>query len=627
MKGKILNILLLNWLIGWTILLIGRIALIVLYIPLSEIAANTQFLPLALWNVVRFDFQTLAYIAILPALTCFIASFLKRKEWVTAFLRYYFTVTYTLLTVLVLADLSFYKNFGEHFNITVFDFFNEEPLTLVQTFWQEYPVVWMLLIIILIAALLWHSSSHIVKPSSPLGGIRGGLYIAFLIVCMRGSVTEFPLQAEDLYVSPSKEFNAWVTNATYSLKKAYSEKKKAFKFCADEELLATYGFKSIDEAWQASGIPGRSLFSTVTDSRATDSLNVVVILSESWSGYLLDMAMHRHDVDLLCGMGTHLADDLLFQNFQSVQNGTIATIENVSIATPFPRLYMSKYRYVQMPTSIALPFNQSGYETTFMSGMDQGWENVGEGLTCQGFKHIQSKYELLNRHPDYKYNSVGIFDHYVMDALFQQLSEHREGKQFILLMTTTNHPPFVYPDDVSLPDVPQAFYDDPAFANDPDVQQKYIRGFQYANQSLARFLTRLKASPLARNTIVVITGDHNVRTALRYGKAKGEVPDSWAHRVPLYIYLPPSLRTTTDTAKWGCHYDIMPTLAPLALKPGTRFLNVGQNLLSDSLTQGNTYSYNTALTLSAQQYHATAVRRSQARELLLHRYFRELLCP
>lgn len=620
-----------------------------MFLSVNDILSQSQFLSLAVFNAIRFDFQVLAYVATVPTLTLFVTTLIRwcrktsasaQSDWLFAFFRCYYATIYMLMATLIVCDLGFYKNFEDHFNITMFDFFNEGPLTLIQTFWEEYPVVWMFLFIAAVFFFIWRirpprcKSLSVIHLSKSKSSVLALIWIALLVVMMRGSVMEFPLQVEDMYVSPSKSLNDCVPNALYAMKKAWSEKKKAFRFESAETLISQYGFSSEDEAWQALGIESHDLFTQKKaqgDSLAKHSQpNIVLIFSESWSGYLVDFALRHKEADLLCGMRSHLTEDLLFSNYQSVHNGTIASIENLLISTSFPRVFMSKYRYTKFPTSFATPFIESGYTTTFMSGMDEGWENVGIGLENQGFNKV-FKYELCDEHPEYKFNSVGVYDHHVMNSLFEHLSRKTDNPQLFVVMTTSNHPPFVYPDDVRLPSLPDSFYSNPVFANSRDVEEKYIRGFQYANKSMAQFLQQLKASPMADNTIVIITGDHNVRTALAYGSDDNLVPVDWLHRVPLYVYLPASLRGTADgsyhcnTAKWGCHYDLLTTLAPFAFSPGVKYLNVGQDLLSDSLNQFNTYSYNIESTLADEHCTFDAQRRANARELLLRLYHQKVL--
>lgn len=154
-----------------------------------------------------------------------------------------------------------------------------------------------------------------------------------------------------------------------------------------------------------------------------------------------------------------------------------------------------------------------------------------------------------------------------------------------------------------------------------DVVMKYLRAFQYYDKNLAAFLDKFKKSKAADNTILVITGDHNVRSILDYNT----VDKKWKNSVPLYVYLPPYLRSNNYplySKKYGCHYDILATLAPFAFK-GTDYMKLGNNLLDTTVPDDRSYSYNEEQTLAAPNYLKKAERKAQARELLLRLYFQK----
>lgn len=600
------------------------------YVSLQQLRDVVGSLPLAIFNSWRFDMMVTAYIMVVAVLMVYLC----RK-----IVPYYMCLASVILTSLGIADLCFYRNFNSHFNVTVFDFFNEGPADLVRAFWEEYPVGWFLLCVCATAALSFFCAKKIVHGVGHSKGWKKTLlsvlaWMIALFVFMRGSVTEFPLQIEDTIVSASEQVNDAVPNAVYMLKDAYKNKKNAFRFDDCNTLLSKHSFKSLEEALKTFN-PNATLDSDTLRSLEnalfayqpvrSDTLskpNVLVVLAESWSNYLMNL--DSRDADMLYGMRTHFKEDILMRNFQSVCNGTVASIENVTMSTPFTRVFVSKYAYNQLPTSVALPFVNSGYECSFMTGMDQAWEHCGEALKHQGFS-IVGKYELLKQHPDYTFNSIGVYDHHLFRSILETINKKEAKKpQMILAMTTTNHPPFVFPEDIRVQSLGHEFYKNKCF-NDvgEEVLTKYITGYRYFNKVLGDFLTEFKKSPAANNTIVVITGDHNVRSILNYNV----IGKRWQNSVPLYVYLPPMLREDSYPnvkEKWGCHYDILPTLAPLALS-GTKYLKLGNDLLNDSVTLDNSYSYNQQQVLSQPSYITTAQRRSAAREVLLRLYFAMLL--
>ena len=635
------------------ILFFVRICFAIAFVPMSIISSNLTVLPRLLFNSLRFDVLVVCYVLLLPTVLTFVFAAL-RKPWtervLSRFRRLYFSIVCALLLAISGIDMGFYANFNSHINLTFFDFFNEGPMSLIQTIWEEYHCVYeaiaFLLILLPILLLIrrielgkssarnaLHSASR--QQPSRLKVIKLSatilLYIAFLVIGLRGSVWRFPLQIEDTFVSNQKPLNDLVPNAIYMLKKAYKEKNNAFKIAKTDDLLHEYKFKSLQEALDVY-TDGKvkmakndtltalqhALFEEVGDSLKQPQPNIVIIYSESWSNYLFNL--QQKDAEMYFGLERHFKDDLLFRNFQSVQNGTVASLENLYVSTPFPRFFASAYRFKTLPTSIALPFKASNYTTTFMSGMDAAWENCAEALVHQQFDAIYDKFSLLKDYPHATYNSIGVYDEYLFKALLDRLEKPSKKRQMIAVMTTTNHPPFEFPKDLKLPPLPESFYGKKCFAeHNRKVLDKYLTGFRYYNKVLNEFLNRFKASAAAKNTILIITGDHNVRSILDYDA----VDKRYEHSVPLYIYLPTYLRKEAYnklTNRWGSHDDILATLAPFAFHD-TKYFKMGHNLLDTSVPDSTYYSANVDQIESVPTYRKEAERLTAARNLLRQVYF------
>ena len=635
------------------ILFFVRICFAIAFVPMSIISSNLTVLPRLLFNSLRFDVQVVCYVLLLPTVLTFVFAAL-RKSWtervLSRFRRLYFSIVCALLLAISGIDMGFYANFNSHINLTFFDFFNEGPMSLIQTIWEEYHCVYeaiaFLLILLPILLLIrrielgkssarnaLHSANRqrlsrlkVIKLSATIL-----LYIAFLVIGLRGSVWRFPLQIEDTFVSNQKPLNDLVPNAIYMLKKAYKEKNNAFKIAKTDDLLHEYKFKSLQEALDVY-TDGKvkmakndtltalqqALFEEIGDSLKQPQPNIVIIYSESWSNYLFNL--QQKDAEMYFGLERHFKDDLLFRNFQSVQNGTVASLENLYVSTPFPRFFASAYRFKTLPTSIALPFKASNYTTTFMSGMDAAWENCAEALVHQQFDAIYDKFSLLKDYPHATYNSIGVYDEYLFQALLDRLQKPSKKHQMIAVMTTTNHPPFEFPKDLKLPPLPESFYGKKCFAeHNRKVLDKYLTGFRYYNKVLNEFLDHFKASAAAKNTILVITGDHNVRSILDYDA----VDKRYEHSVPLYIYLPTYLRKEAYyklTNRWGSHDDILATLAPFAFHD-TKYFKMGYNLLDTTVPDSTYYSANVDQIESVPTYRKEAERLTAARNLLRQVYF------
>ena len=633
-------------LLGIAVFAIARIVHVANAVSVDTLLQHSDSFPLFLWNSWRFDAQAITYVSLPMILALLAVPFFKRPQAVERLkdvMRWYFAVMYAILSAIVCAEFFFFDNFSSRYNVVFFDFFDEGPLGLLQTMVQDYPVFRILAAILLIAFLIFCVGRYIGRVV--IGRHGGGNLVSSIVVClliagltfvfMRGSVTRYTLQVEAFMVSTDDNINQAVPNAIYLLKKAYKERKNSFMSQSDEHLLRKAGFANIDEAIEAAalapvvGNDNREKVANALFDKAKGvekCPNVVVILNESWSRFLLEMDKGEK-LDLLCSLRNHIAEDLLFENIQSVRNGTIYSIETVTMSMPYDKFFNSRYRFHRFDASIAHPFKQSGYTTAFITGMDPTWENVKEGLSYQSFDTIIGRQNILHSIDNSTTSAIGVYDEFLYEYIGEHLDRGaKSGKpQFVVALTTTNHPPFTYPDNMQLPPLTDEWYSSPYLVGSEDVLRKYGLGAQYSNKCLGDFLTALKASQHADNTILLVVGDHNVRSILDYEK----VSKKYKHAVPLYMYIPQSLMPEkidkeVVEQRYGSHFDILPTLAPLCIGEGIGYLAVGNNLLDTTKCNEAYYSYNEKQFLVSSEANADSLERiSAARILLMKIYYQQ----
>ena len=641
--------------IGLIIFICSRVIYLFTHTTTDNLVAHGNSLPLLVWNAWRFDIQAVTYVS-LPAIVLALATPHigdKASKKASSFMRYYYAVMLALLALLATAEVFFYRNFNSRYNVVFFDFFDEGPLGLLQTMWQDYPFLSILAGVVAAGCLvslagkyIQHIKTSVHRQMGTTATITASLLIiALTFIFMRGSVTQYTLQVEAFVVSTDEVMNSSVPNCIYMLKKAYKERKNSFKLVSDKKLLKENGFASIGDAIATAGLSTDSIATSSEDSvynalfkRVTSSYtdkwggkthpNVLLILNESWSNHLL--TMDRNDsLNILGAMRQHLKEDIYMKNIQSVRNGTIYTLETVAMGMPYMHFFNSRYRYESFNSSIAYPFKTNGYSTAFITGMDPTWENVLEGLMLQKFDTVIGRREVLERIDGSTTSEIGVYDEFLLQYILERMEKRNssDNPQFVMALTTTNHPPFTYPENMQLPPLTDLWYTSADLKGDNDVLKKYGLGIQYTNESLGRFLDHFKQSTLARNTIIIITGDHNVRSILDY--SAGHVPAEKRHAVATYIYLPPEYRPAASEKqrieeRYGSHYDLLPTLAPLAFAAGTEYLCLGNNLLDTTQPDSIYFSYNEKQTLSPNSEKNDSISRMmQARETLMKIYYQQ----
>jgi len=171
-------------------------------------------------------------------------------------------------------------------------------------------------------------------------------------------------------------------------------------------------------------------------------------------------------------------------------------------------------------------------------------------------------------------NEWGIYDEFLFDYLWKTL-ESDENRKFIYVITTTNHPPYSLPESYEAkPLTPQAELEQKIIGK--DLAQKRFKTYQYANEMLGRFITKIKNSKYADNTIIAVTGDHNFKNVYSYSQEELLTQSE----VPFYIYIPESIKPKNfDASVFGFYLDIMPTLYNLSLSD-VSYTAMGQNLFS-----------------------------------------------
>ncbi|MDR0823165.1 MAG: sulfatase-like hydrolase/transferase [Endomicrobium sp.] len=551
----------------------------------------------------RFDLSVIAGINA-PAALVFIMLFLigKSNSFSKFFeiLRFYYTALVGFLVILFFIDFNFYAYFADHLNILIYGFIEDDTIALIETFYKNYNLFLIALGIIAAFVIIFFISKKILKIKNdnlPLPKLWIRIVISivlpFLIfIAIRGTFSWLSIgQYSD--ISSNTFINKTAINCIFTLQRAIEHKSNERQ---DIDYIEQTGYKdNIRQAFAdflgrdiaeiPQDEPEKALIArTAQNSQVADlKPNVILILMESFGSDVLKY--NSAEFNVLGELKKHFDEDFVFYNFTSEGIVTIQAIEatflNI-VLRPESSLYISqsKYMYNQYPFAAVTPFNQNDYETIFIYGDNTSWRNTGEFAINSGFDKALSAIDVKEHSPR---GPWGIYDEYLFDLVFETLSKDNKSK-FLHIMTTTNHPPYTLPSDykilpLTLPEALKTKISDMT-----NAQQRFAT-VQYTNEMLGRFISKIKNSKYADNTIIAVTGDHSYNTyqidAL-FNRAK----------VPLYLYIPKSMRTKEiNTAVFGSHVDIMPTLYNLALS-NTKYMSEGIDLLSEQAADNSAFYKN-----------------------------------
>lgn len=583
----------------------ARVFFIFYYAPQGLIEANQNDLWQALYMGLRYDTMVGSYLLAPYALLSIIVSLFKSRKVANALLglsSFVYFLAFLIVILFVGSDLAFYNYFQDRLNILFFGILEDDTKALATTLWKNYPVHYYLggLLIFLLGTWIvckkvfssFHRSRSFFQPG-PVKYIF--ISISSLILLFggaRGGYGDMVLSPKYADFSKSLFFNQAALNGLITFQQAYKLRQK--RSSSEYSLEREFGYKKIHEAfsdylgYDTSPTKEQHLVRLLQRRTPVNDLveqkrpHVVVFIMESFGANWIQY--NSESFDFLGPLKSHIKEDIFFNNFISSDNGTIGSL--MTIGTNIPNRpgarFLSESRYLQTELDSAshLPYKENGYETSFIYGGKLGWRGIGKFFKHQNYHHVEGEshikdaLELKGRSG----TEWGLYDEHLFNYVKKKLVEAKRP-QFMLVLTTSNHPPFEMPSTYNAPStlkIPSSLKS--KITREEDMFLKRFQAFQYANVSLSNFLDEVKGSDLSDKTVVSFTGDHNFWGFINYG-----LEDAFAkYQVPFYIYVPKDIAPKTYTPnKFGSHEDIFPTLYNLTLSD-TPFLAFGEDLLSPS---------------------------------------------
>lgn len=549
----------------------------------------------------RIDLTVVGYIQILPTLTLIVLYYIKKdilSRLFISFLKYYLFITYFIVAILLFADFGFYSYFKEHINLLFFGLFEDDTKALLETFWQNYNVVGLLGSFLAYLIFVFFVIKKILalkqKDIKSFFGLKFTPLIFFILIVfnfliIRGTFGMYPLGKMIPNVSENSYINKISQNGVRAFVSAYGVRKDFLSKKLD--YIKLLGFENrIEDAFKihkhTENIDTENLLNNITyTSKKIDNkdYNVVVIMVESFG--LPILKYQSPEFDIMGSLKKHFDEDILFTNIISDGDGTINSLESMLLNIPFrPNSFVlaqSSYAQTAFDYTAAFLYNNAGYNTSYIYGGDLTWRDFGTFVKYQGYKNTEGKQDIFKslnveeNEGDF-FHPWGIYDEYLYSHVLKKLEDSNE-KEFIVALSTNNHPPYNIPSDYTSKSL--IFSDDLKnhIIGDLSLAEQRFRSYAYALDKVGEFLDKFKESKFKENTIVVVTADNNTVEGIMKYKNNAIFTSK---NIPLYFYLPNKLKEKLDidTKVAGSHKDIFPTLYNLTLD-NQKYFAVGTNLL------------------------------------------------
>jgi lipoteichoic acid synthase len=521
-------------------------------------------------KVAVFDRFLLDYLVVLLVGGC-----LMRGRWHFRLVAYFIFVGYVLANLMQL--ISFYRG-GEFLSRLAVENINHISLLMQPAY--------ITLAIVIVVALIAMPSTLERLPTGSLPNKRR-LIAAGLMVVMAGFLSlgnqwlpESVVQLRVSYMqhnnlphsSPTAKFYRALTIADVIL---YDFSK------ADSEVAKNYGITINPESsfpmMRREVYRGLPPFENVSGS--DQSMNVIVLFAEGFSARMLNVYGSKYE-GISPNIDRFAADSnvMLVDNYY---NHTAATYRGLhgQLCSIYPILggnggWDNGFDSLDFKQYFCLShyFNDLGFETVFVDTHRKDHAFVDEMMRNLEFQKVWTAEEMARRYLDgaIPLRHDALTDQQLFDALIGILTEMQVGRKqpfFLGLYNLETH---------AWADVGR---DGKKYGDGTNNSLNTIHNFDYA---FGRFWNYFKQSPLAENTVLILTSDHAHYPEASYADA-AKVYDAnykkvFVDRVPLVIYDPSRATPNVFDANYSTTIDFAPTLLHYLGLPNVSNSFVGRSL-------------------------------------------------
>jgi phosphoglycerol transferase MdoB-like AlkP superfamily enzyme len=275
--------------------------------------------------------------------------------------------------------------------------------------------------------------------------------------------------------------------------------------------------------------------------------NVVLILMESVRAY--ESGSYGASLSFTPYFDALAKEGVLMENFYA--NGAQTIRSEFAIHSSYLPNRVGGSVYVNRPSlsilTLPMILKERGYRTLWIGSHPPTFDRKIEFLSRHGIDAF--RYQLP---PGYRKVGWGASDEDMFRYAFEILSKEPEPF-FAEIMTLSNHFPWS-----DIPENPAA----PPVEGEP-LYQAYCRGMYYTDNAVGKFLERVRKSPLFKNTLFILTGDHGIWLYPSDPRVANMISKQEIYfRVPCLFWFPAQLKPER-IATLGSHIDLMPSILDL----------------------------------------------------------------
>ncbi|MGE3065826.1 MAG: LTA synthase family protein [Hyphomicrobiaceae bacterium] len=456
------------------------------------------------------------------------------------------------------AEHLFWTEFGARFNFIAVDYlvYTHE---VIGNIWESYPVARMLIgISVFVLAVTYLLRGRLYPPREtasfrariPAAAVALGLPV----VMIAATSSSWAVSKANAYESELSLNGIWSLFSAFrhneiNYRKFYATRPDDQVHARMVELNGGADARFVD--------PGHDqLTRVITHDGPMLRKNVVLVGMESmgaeYSGLFGNSSGLTPNLDRLAREG------LLFTNLLATGNRTVRGLEALTLSVPpTPGQSILRRPGNEGLYSLGWVFKERGYDTRFIYGGYGYFDNMNAFFSANGFD-VTDRTNLAADEIHFS-NVWGVSDEDLFNRVIKEAdASHAAGKHFFdVVMTTSNHRPFTYPDGKI------------------DIRSKSGRlgGVKYADYAVGAFIAAAKSKPWFADTVFIFVGDHTAGTS---GKVE---LDPTRYHIMALMYAPELIKPQRYERLMS-QIDIGPTLLGL-LKTTYRSRFYGKDVLND----------------------------------------------
>ncbi|MBI5461750.1 MAG: LTA synthase family protein, partial [Gammaproteobacteria bacterium] len=452
-----------------------------------------------------------------------------------------FLVLLYLLLFVAVAEWVFWDEFESRFNFIAVDYlvYTNEVLGNI---WESYPVPGLLGVIGVATLAVFLPLRRRLRAAGPATRLRQRLGEAALLLAVPVLAT-LGVDASQATFSTNRYANELAGNGIYSFFAAYRNNEidyaRYYALRNDEQVFQHLRALLAEPDTRFVGNDPHDITRAITGRGPEQRLNVVLISVESLSAeFLGSFGSDRQATPYLDALAH---DSLLFTRVYATGTRTDRGLEAITLSVP-PTAGRSlvKRPHNENLFSLGQVFREHGYRTEFLYGGYGYFDNMNYFFAHNGFKAVDRN--SIPKQDIHFENVWGVADEDLYTLTLKELDAAHAAAQpfFGLVMTTSNHRPYTYPDGRI--DIPS-----------PGGRTGAVK---YTDSAIHDFIERARSKPWFDDTVFVVIADHCAKSA---GKEALTVAQ---YHIPLLIYAPKHI-APGKVERLVSQIDLAPTLLGL----------------------------------------------------------------